>query len=40
MANRADPDHTAPFQTGSALFAYAILSEKLVNEILGQLPYT
>ena len=40
MANSVDPDQTAPegavpVWTGSALFAYAILSEILVYEILG-----
>ena len=36
MANSADPDQTAPVGTvwsGSALFAYAILSYTLVYEI-------
>ena len=36
-ANRVDPDQTAPegaVWSGSALFAYAILSDKLVFEIL------
>ena len=39
MANSADPDQTAPegaVWSGSALFAYAILSETL-SEILGHL---
>ena len=34
MANRVDPDQTAPkgaVWSGSYLFAYAILSETLVN---------
>ena len=35
MANSADPDQTA--SSGSALFAYAILSETLVFKILGHL---
>ena len=42
MANSADPDQIAPsgaVWSGSALFAYAILSETLVYEILGHLPY-
>ena len=34
IANNVDPNQTAP--TGSALFEYAILSETLVFEILGQ----
>ena len=41
MANSVDPDQTAPsgaVWSGSALFAYAILSETLVYEILGHLP--
>ena len=36
MANRVDPDQTAPSGTvwsGSALFAYAILSGTVVYEI-------
>ena len=37
MANSVDPDQTAP--SGFALFAYAILSDTLVYEILGYLPY-
>ena len=40
MANSADPDQTAPkgaVWSGSALFAYIILSEILVFEILGHL---
>ena len=43
MANSADPDQTAPegaVWSGSALFAYAILSYTLVYKILGHLPYT
>ena len=36
MTNSVDNDQTAP--SGSALFAYAILSEKLLYETLGQLP--
>ena len=39
MANSVDPDQTAPSGFGSALFAYIILSETLVFEILGNLPY-
>ena len=42
MANSVDPDQTAPSGAvgfGSALFAYIILSETLVFEILGNLPY-
>ena len=38
MANRVDPDQTAPpgaVWSGSALFAYAILSETFVFKILG-----
>ena len=41
MANSVDPDQTAPsgaVWSGSALFAYAILSETLVFEFLGHLP--
>ena len=34
MANSVDPDQTAP-----SLFAYVILSDTLVFEILGHLPY-
>ena len=40
MANSEDPDQTAPSEavwSGSALFAYAILSDILVNQILGHL---
>ena len=42
MANSVDPDQTAPsvaVWSGSALFAYVILSGTLVFEILGHLPY-
>ena len=42
-ANSADPDQTAPegaVWSGSALFAYVILSDSLVFEILGHLPYS
>ena len=41
MTNPVDPDQTAPsgaVWSGAALFAYAILSETLVFEILGHLP--
>ena len=41
-ANSADPDQTAPegaVWSGSALFAYAILSDSLVFKILEHLPY-
>ena len=41
MADSVDPDQTAPetaVWSGSALFAYAILSDTLVFEILGHLP--
>ena len=41
MANSVDPDQTAPsgaVWSGPALFAYVILSETLVFEILGHLP--
>ena len=41
MANSVDPDQTAPSGadwSGPALFAYVILSETLVFEILGHLP--
>ena len=40
MANSTDPDQTAPsgaVWSGSTLFAYAILPELLVYEILGDL---
>ena len=37
MANSVDPDQTAP--SGSALFAYVILSDTLVFKFLGYLPY-
>ena len=36
MANNVDPDQDHS-ESGSALFAYAILSETLVYEILGPL---
>ena len=42
MANSGDPDQTAPegaVWSGSALFAYVILPDTLVFEILGHLPY-
>ena len=42
MANSVDPDQTVPsgaVWSGSALFAYAILSDILVYKILGYLPY-
>ena len=42
MANSVDPDQTAPsgaVWSGSALFAYSILSDTLVYKILGHLPY-
>ena len=41
MANNVDPDQTAlgAVCSGSALFAYVILSDTLVFEILGHLPY-
>ena len=39
MTNSVDPDQTAVW-SGSALFAYVILSETLVFEILGHLPYS
>ena len=42
MTNSVDPDQTAPsgaVWSGYALFAYVILSETLVFEILGHLPY-
>ena len=39
MANSVDPNQTAPsVWSGSTLFAYAILPELLVYEILGHLP--
>ena len=43
MAKSVDPDQTAPSEavwSDSALFAYAILSETLVFEILGHLQYS
>ena len=42
-ANSADPDQTAPIGavwSGSTLFAYVILLDCLVLEMLGYLPYT
>ena len=42
MANSVDPDQTAPSGAvlfGSGLFAYDILSDTLVFEILGHLPF-
>ena len=41
MATSIDPDQTAlgAVWSGSTLFAYAILSDSLVYEILGYLPY-
>ena len=42
MANKVDSDQTAPsgvVWSGSILFAYAILSETSVYEILGLLLY-
>ena len=42
MANSVDPDQTAPsgaVWSGSTLFAYAILLDILVYEILDHLPY-
>ena len=42
MANSVDPDQTAPSEavwSGSALFAYAILSVTLAYKLLGHLPY-
>ena len=42
MANSVDPDQTAPsgaVWSGFALFACVILSEILVFEFLGHLPY-
>ena len=41
MANNVDPDQTDPeaVRSGSALFAYAILSGALVHEMLEHLPY-
>ena len=41
MANSVDPDQTDPsgaVWSGSAQFAYVILSDTLVFEILGHLP--
>ena len=42
MANSVDPDQTAPsgaVWSGSTLFVYVILSDALVFEFLGHLPY-
>ena len=42
MVNTVDPDQTAPsgaVWSGSTLFAYVILSDALVFEFLGHLPY-
>ena len=42
MANSVDPDQTAAsgaVWSGSTLFAYVILSDSLVFEFLGHLPY-
>ena len=42
MANSIDPDQSATsgaVWSGPTLFAYAILSETLVYEILGHLPW-
>ena len=39
MAISVDPDQTAPSGSGSALLANVILSDTLVYEILGHLPY-
>ena len=42
MANSVDPDKTAPsgaVWSGSTLFVYVILSDALVFEFLGHLPY-
>ena len=43
MANSVDPDQTAPdgaVWSGSTLFVYVILSDALVFEFLGHLPYS
>ena len=43
MANSVDPGQTAPegaVWPGSTLFAYVILSDTLVFETLGHLPYS
>ena len=43
MASSVDPDQTAPsgaILSESALFAYAILSDTLMYEILGHLQYS
>ena len=37
MENNVDPDQIGAVRSGSTLFAYAILSETLVYEILGHL---
>ena len=39
MANSLDSDQTAPSEAYAKLFAYAILSDTLVYEILGHLLY-
>ena len=39
MANCVDPDQTVPVLSGSTLFAYAILSETFLYEILRYLLY-
>ena len=42
MANSVDPNQTAPSRavwSGSTLFASVILSDALVFEFLGHLPY-
>ena len=39
MANSVDPDQTFPRGAVFALFAYVILSDTLVFEILGHLAY-
>ena len=42
MANNIDPDQTGPSEavwSGSAVFAYAIMSATVVYKILGHLPY-
>ena len=43
MVNSGDPDQTAPsgaVRSGSAQFAYDILSQGTVYKILGPLPYS
>ena len=43
MANSVDTDQTVPsgaVWSGSALFAYIILSDTLVFKFLGHVPYT